>query len=451
MPAQKKQPSLALIFALFLTFSVIVIKGSALQWASLAWVSLCALGFSVLVLQRVIGQQKQVNIDTRSNHSVSFKIKDVFNLLLPVTLFITFQLWALVQYATLSPDKSASLDQSLIGLGMLFLLATWSLAVRHSKALDLLFALIVLSSITQCVYGLWVYLSGADLILWMPKRYYLDRPTGFFVNANHFAAYLLLGIILCFSKIMSNSKQVIKKNILIRTFDQLYNPINAVLCLLILTLIASKSIGGIVSLVSVLFLIGVHLLWSSENRKTLLVSAIAIFFMLCVLFLSLDYSIVETEISGLAHTFFRRIEISKAAFSMLENNWLTGIGGGSFYSQFSPYRTLEVGNAYYNYAHNDLLQLWIEYGLIGITILLMFVGVAIRDNLRVLSRTTCGIGATFAYASIYSTIAVGVHSLVDFPLHIPGFSVCYLVIISINSLVLISQSHFRKQDSGKST
>jgi O-antigen ligase len=197
---------------------------------------------------------------------------------------------------------------------------------------------------------------------------------------------------------------------------------------------------------SVLLLIGVNALWRSENRKTLLVSAIAVCFVLSLLILSLDYTVIKNELSGLPHTFFRRIDLSIAASAMLENNWLTGIGGGSFYSQFSPYRTLEVGNAYYNYAHNDILQLWIEYGLIGLTILLMFVGAVIRDNIRVLSQTTSGIRATFAYASIYSTIAVGVHSLVDFPLHMPGFSVCYLVIISTNSLLPISPLQPRKVD-----
>jgi O-antigen ligase len=144
----------------------------------------------------------------------------------------------------------------------------------------------------------------------------------------------------------------------------------------------------------------------------------------------------------LSHTFYRRLELSKAAFIMLETTWLTGIGGGAFYSQFSPYRTLEIGNTYYNYAHNDILQFWIEYGLIGVSLLVLFLATLIRDNIRILSQSRSGIQATFAYASIYSTLAVAIHSLVDFPLHIPGFSVCYLVIISVNSLSLINRSQF---------
>ena len=423
---QTKQPALALGFGLALTFSIALIKGGALQWVSLAWVSLSGL---TLLIVLCLNQQKPT--------------QKTVSALLPVYLFCAFQLWALFQYVFISPDKTASLDQTLIGLGMGFLLAIWSIAVRHPKALDLLYISIVTSAVIQSIYGLWMYLSGTDLLLWMPKVYYLDRPTGFFVNANHFAAYLLLGIILCLSKMMTSERSQPKQNFLIRAFDQLYNPNNAILCLLLLTLFASKSIGAMVALGVVLVLIGLKLIWRSQRRKSFILSIIGLSFLLILLVLSLDYSTLQREAAELSHTFYRRLELSKAALTMLQSSWLTGIGGGAFYSQFSPYRTLDIGNTYYNYAHNDLLQLWIEYGLIGVTILSLFIATVVRDNVQILSKTTSGIRATFAYASIYSTIAVIVHSLVDFPLHIPGFSVCYLVIVSINSLLLISKRQHR--------
>ena len=436
---QKKQPALALGFGLALTVSITLIKGGALAWVSLSWLSLCALALHILLVRSLRG----------ADAGFSKLGKQTLSALLPIYLFIAFQLWALFQYIVISPDKTASLNQALIGLGMGLLLAIWSIAVRHPKALTLLYNAIVACAVIQSIYGLWIYLTGTDLLLWMPKLYYLDRPTGFFVNANHFAAYLLLGIILCISNIMASRPSTVQQNILTRTFEQLYNPRNAILCLLLITLLASKSSGAIVALIVVFILICLRTIWRSQQaqakdlrNKTLrymLLCAAGLILAVILLALSLDYATVEREAAGFAHTFSRRLEISKAAVSMLQSHWLIGIGGGAFYSQFSAYRTLDVGNAYYNYAHNDALQLWIEYGLIGLTLLLLFVGAVIRDNIRVLSKTTSGIRATFAYASIYSTIAVGVHSLVDFPLHIPGFSVCYLVLISINSLLLISQ------------
>jgi O-antigen ligase len=432
MLAQKKYSSLALGFALTLTFCVILIKGSALKWASLSWVVLCSIALTVLLLKRVSGPTKKYQLLTKS----------AFNVLSPAYLFIAFQLWALLQYALISPDKPASLDQSLIGLGMLFLLAIWWIAVRDSKALTLLFAFFVLSAAMQSFYGLWVYLSGAEQLLWMPKVYYLDRPTGFFVNANHFAAYLVLGIILCLSKMMANSPSAYKRSAIIGTFDRLYDVNSVILGLLIITLIASKSIGAMVALSVVVVLIAFEVAKRSQKRKALMIGMIALCLILFLVVLSLDYSFVKSLTSNLSHTFYRRLELSKAAFIMLENTWLTGIGGGAFYSQFSPYRTLEIGNTYYNYAHNDILQFWIEYGLIGVSLLVLFLATLIRDNIRILSQSRSGIQATFAYASIYSTLAVAIHSLVDFPLHIPGFSVCYLVIISVNSLSLINRSQF---------
>jgi len=346
-----------------------------------------------------------------------------------------------IQYVLFSQDKSASLDQALIGLGMLFLLAIWTIALRHKKAMISLYISFVFWAVIQSVYGLWVFLSETNLLLWMPKLYYLDRPTGFFVNANHFAAYLVLSIILCLSKILSEHTKKNNQRLFLRAFDQLYNPYNLILCLLLITLFASKSIGAMVSLGSVVTIIGLIWVARSEHRKSLIVSLIILFAIILVLISSLNYSIIESQIVDFSHTLNRRIELSKTGLTMLQSNWLVGVGGGAFYSQFSAFRTLEIGNAYYNYAHNDFLQFWIEYGLIGIFILLLFIVAVMRNNLRVLSQSDSGIHTTFAYASIFGTAAVAIHSLVDFPLHLPGFSVCYLILISTNSLIFTIKSN----------
>jgi len=138
---------------------------------------------------------------------------------------------------------------------------------------------------------------------------------------------------------------------------------------------------------------------------------------------------------------------------MLQSHWLTGVGGGAFYSQFSAFRDLSIGNNYYHYAHNDLLQLWIEYGLIGTVILCAFLITVLKENWRVLvrpkstskygNRSTTSLQTTFALASLYCTLAVIIHSLVDFPLHLPGFSVAYLTLISANSLISLNNARLR--------
>jgi len=117
---------------------------------------------------------------------------------------------------------------------------------------------------------------------------------------------------------------------------------------------------------------------------------------------------------------------------MLKDHWLFGVGGGSFYSAFSQYRNLDIGNTYYNYAHNDYLQFWIEYGLIGIVTLITFITLALHKNYQVLQTSNNAYRKAFAITSLIGTATLAIHSLVDFPLHIPAYSVLYLCILCVN-------------------
>lgn len=427
--ARKAHGTYGLAYALFLTFSITLIKAGTLQWVSLSWVSLSGLGFLVAFGSDLF--------HSRFNTSAKVNITSQYWFLYT---FLAFQSWVFIQYWFLATDKSAALEHFLLGAGMVFLAGVWLKAMDHAKSFEYFFIAIVSFAAIQSIYGVWIYLSGSNQLLWMPKLFYLDRPTGFFVNANHFAAYLVLSVILLVSNILC-SKPERQKSVSIRVLNHIYSPRNLVLCLLVITLLMSKSIGAMVALLVTITLMLLVKLWSSSGRKVFIITVLVVFVMLFFLVLSMDYALIEKEITQLSHTFRRRLELSSAAFDMLKDHWLWGVGGGSFYSQFSPYRTLEIGNSYYNFAHNDFLQFWIEYGLIGVVLLNTFLFLILRDNFYVLKRTQSVIRATFAHASIYTTMAVGIHSMVDFPLHIPGFSVCFLVLISINSLYGISTRH----------
>lgn len=427
--------SVTLALALILTLSLSLVKGGAPQWASLLWVALCAATTSIILTANVLSKKEaKPPITLRALGG-----KNLHAVLTPFYCLAAFQAWVFIQHALFSQDKSASLEQGLIGLGMLTLLLIWSKAITNNKAMHVFYLSFVTSAVLQAIYGLWIFLADIDMLLWMPKVHYLDRPTGTFVNANHFAAYLVLATIVFLSVNVTKKQPTQPKSTLIRIIDQLYSPSNAILALLLITLVASRSFGAMVSLAVVMMILGIRFMIISNYRRYFIFAVIVSLSAFVLFVLALDYATIEQEINGLSHTLIRRIELSKASYNMLQHHWLAGVGGGAFYSQFSQFRTLDIGNAYYNYAHNDFIQFWIEYGVVGVILLTLFVGSAIRHNLTVLARSKVGIEAGIAYASVYSTIAIAVHSLVDFPLHIPGFSVCYLVLISLNSLNSIAQ------------
>lgn len=434
-----------LYLALVLTFAITPIKAGSLEWVALLWVALCSLTLAIIIIRT-----KLRHLPTNTFKASVGRVRALFILCL-------FQAWSLLQAVALSPDQTASFNSAILGIGFIILSVIWVYSLHYKTALLWLYRSIICFTLIQSVYGLWTLISHTDLLLWMPKQYYLDRPTGFFVNANHFAAYLVITIILILSHSLamnakkSNAHEYNEKkiNFLMRGIDATYNPKLFILGILIATLVMSKSIGAIASLMVVLALMSMNFLrQSSHKTKFLLVAALFAGIILLSL-LSINYALIEDEVAGLRHTVLRRYELSAAALSMLQDHWLIGVGGGSFYAQFSPYRSLQVGNAFYNHAHNDLIQFWIEYGIIGITLLTLFLIVTVRDNMSVLNSTESAMKKTFAYAALYSVAAVLVHSLVDFPLHIPGFSVLFLTIISINSLHAISASLFTYVDNQK--
>ena len=420
--------NISLCSALILTTSISIVKGGATQWVSLFWVTSSCLALIALF---IIDDLKSTS--KRNSISVFFT--------LPFSLFIAFQGWTIIQSLTLiTQDLPTSLEHSLIGVGMLCLLAIWLKALFHASALRYFYIALILFTVLQSIYGLAILFSGANLILWMPKLHYLDRPTGLFVNANHFAAYLVLVIILMISKqvLVMKTRHDINHNVdnysAFKLIDQIYNPSNLIIAFLFGTLMLTKSIGAFTALGVVLVLMACHLTVRHKQFKRLLLAGLLVLLTFSLFFLNMDYSVIEQELSGLSHTWWRRLELTQAAATMLNDHWLFGVGGGAFYSQFSAYRTLDIGNSYYNFAHIDLLQFWIEYGLVGISLLALFILAVLRENFSVLTNSRSIMRLAFAYTSIYGTIAVAIHSLVDFPLHIPGFSVLFIVIVSINSL-----------------
>ncbi len=415
------------VLAITLTFSIALIKGGATQWASLLWVGLT--GISILLSSFFFETPARLrNLINHYFHSRSVQILAAFNI------------WCLFQYLSgISFDLASSFDHLLIGLGMMGLLTLWFFALVDSERLSQLFISIIAFATIQSLYGLWIYLGDINLLLWMQKQHYLDRPTGFFVNANHFAAYLVLSICLILSNVLANliktNTQPAKINPIFKLFDQFYSPQYLALGLLIFTLALTRSAGAIASLIVVLCLMSFHFALARKRLTRLFIAYSIGALVLFLILLGTDYDTLTNQIAELSHTISRRFELTKAAWEMLSEHWLLGVGGGSFYSHFSSYRSLEIGNSYYNYAHNDLLQFFIEYGIIGATLLFLFVFFSVRENVKTLTAKQSKMRITFSYVSIYGTVAVIIHSTVDFPLHLPGFAVLYLVIISANPIL----------------
>jgi O-antigen ligase len=111
-----------------------------------------------------------------------------------------------------------------------------------------------------------------------------------------------------------------------------------------------------------------------------------------------------------------RPELYAATFDLILRHPVEGYGASMFFPLFESVKSAALRDAIYFYAHNDYLQVWLEFGAPGIVLLLALVfaalGVAIHAHRRAPATPlplVCGAALAACFA----------HAAVDFPLYIP--------------------------------
>lgn len=99
----------------------------------------------------------------------------------------------------------------------------------------------------------------------------------------------------------------------------------------------------------------------------------------------------------------------------LEHPWL-GAGANMFKPLFESVRPASFGDRTILFAHNDYLQIWLEYGLAG---LLLFAGLGVAALLRSRALTPRQANDFLPLASGTALAGVFAHAFVDFPFYIP--------------------------------
>lgn len=109
-----------------------------------------------------------------------------------------------------------------------------------------------------------------------------------------------------------------------------------------------------------------------------------------------------------------RAMIWRTTSGAIADHWLVGTGIGSFVNVYPFYEDpAQITSEYINHAHNDYLEIILETGIFGILLVLFFVVVA-----------SSGAGRTTLAKSFFvATLAILIHSLVDYPLRTMAISI----------------------------
>jgi O-antigen ligase len=399
-----------------------------------------------------------LRLDLRREHVVLRKLAVPAALFSVVIAFVVFQIIPLTPESWHNPvwgEAGAALGQSVVGsiavdrqvaLADLLRLATYAgvcavaiiVCTDGARARTALRSMIIVGT-GYAVYGLIVYWSGSETILWFKKWAYAGDLSATFVNRNSAAAFFGL-CSLCALAELSLSLQTIRlygtwHDYGAQLIEQLSRRIGLLLAifLTITACVLTHSRGGLFSTVIGWIVLGVGLRgsWGGERRRALmLLSALIVALAATAVIISggLTFERAFEFINGPLDPGDGRLAVYGATIRAISDHPLLGTGLGSFVSVFPYYRPDSVVS-FYDLAHNDYLQNMLELGIPAALCLFIavawLIGLCVR-GLRVRQRYIA-----FPALGLAASALVCVHSLMDFSLQIPAITVTYMLLLGI--------------------
>lgn len=365
---------------------------------------------------------------------------------LPATILSGICLWTIIQ--TL-PQPLSPVDSSIRNLTSGYLALQKSLAYTLSFlcALQLLSSpqrlertahVIVLSGVIQAVYAVLVSLGGPSFDLLGLKLItpYKDATTGTFVNRNHLAGYLEMslaaGIGLLMAGLESGHPDMSwreRSRRLLRALLGGKARVRLFLVVMVIALVMTHSRMGnsaFFASMGISALVGV-LIYRKVSRSLvfLFASMIVIDLFIISAWFGLDKLATRIEQTRISEEV--RLDVNANAWPWFEEHWLSGSGAGSFGSQFPAYRTADVG-PFFDFAHNDYLQILGEYGVIGSVFFVLMVTSSLWAAITAQRQRQNQVLRGMAFAAMMGITSLMIHASVDFNHYIPANAMLFTLL-----------------------
>lgn len=270
-----------------------------------------------------------------------------------------------------------------------------------------------------------------------PLRFYAitnrDAAVGFFSNANHFGVWVACCVpaaIYLALRLISLDTRGSNRTIVITVLG--------VVALLALGAIASFSRAAYGAIILVmLFSAGALVLRSHFSRKVKLsVAAVGLAALFAAIALTAQSGALEriAEVSDLGER--GRLQMVPIYLRIIADTLPFGTGIGSFDAVNRAYEDYGVlGSSYLNNAHNDLAQIVIEAGVLGLAALIAWLVLIANRTVAALrdpARFDAGeLGSIRAVALILPIFILLGHSLVDYPLRASAAAATFMLFVAL--------------------
>jgi hypothetical protein len=324
---------------------------------------------------------------------------------LPLQLLSLAGLAEAWQPISLDPEATIATGLELLpGLAMFFAVAHLSSGER-SRLVYVFIAVALLSA----MLGALQKASGEAEAFILFETAHSDFSPGLFVNRNHQATFLLLGMLMAAA--MARSLRSTRSRSM---FIDVIGP--GIFLVFAAGVLATASrtgavLLGPVSVASLLIMYPAKVSWKSLAAG---------FVLLAVLFgVLLQTSAAEAVLERFSEIGEddRRQYWSDTVIAVGQF-WPLGSGMGTFPKVYPTVQSLEtVGIHYVNNAHNDWLELVLEAGIAAVALMLVFVWILIASGVRLWTLARAG-GAPVGAAALAGILLLLLHSASEYPLRV---------------------------------
>ena len=322
-----------------------------------------------------------------------------------------------------------------------FGLAAYGFEPREGKSV-LAPGLIVLGSL-EAAYGIIQYLTGYQKIFGFTKQFYTDDATGTYINHNHFAGFLELVIpfaaMMVFYHLQSRSARGAPKG---RhghagghspSFDPRILFYAFIVIVLLIAVVFSRSRMGIFSVLASLILMGLLGQLGGGRRAWMVITLLLIACsMTYAVWIGIDPVMKRFEAltpSGLENPYTRMV-IWKQASGIIRDYPVVGTGVGTFAIAFRRYQTSSL-DLLMDHAHNDYVEAAVETGILGAVLLFIPIFGLLVKMIAAYAGARSSYRRSVLLACIGGTVALLIHSAMDFNLQVPANALLFAVVLGI--------------------
>jgi O-antigen ligase len=309
------------------------------------------------------------------------------------------------------------------------------------------------SGVVYAAFGIVAHIFDPTHILWRDKDAYLDSVTSTFINRNTAGAYFgscaLVWSLLLWERVQQrlprsaaltwstvNPQLAKPSQATIVAFSMLF------LCLAAMFMTLSR--GAVV--LSLLALVVGFILFFRRHlpRRAALVTTLAGVGAVVFVLLEVMGAGVNARFDSQGFTSGGRLETYKATLRLIGDHPWFGTGQGTFADAFPAYRSADASIwGRWDVAHNTLLEIAADMGIPIATLVIVGWAIIFATLIHgVLARKR---GIIFPVAALTVALLAVSHSLIDFSLQIPGYSIVALALIGAG----LAQSFRRDQIEAK--